>query len=266
VEKRGYNLTIEKLAKNLLGGSVNVEELKEEIKGFEDMDFDGVFVATSGNLKTEKCKKRLLSNPKLQPMYLRIAQEYVSELLKICPFIKCVMTSGSMASGGLGEGDDIDLNIVVKDGFKYTSYLLAVLLSFKYSFKYGKKFWRRYVICINVIWEEHQVKPFERKDMQIALELLNAKVLYNQKFFDEMLTHNTWFTLWFPQIKERKHGDKTPDPPSETSKRLLPLITETISRKILFFFAKIMILSLFRDHNVMERMQVKHPYSIFDIP
>jgi hypothetical protein len=264
VEKRGYNLTLHKLAQNLLGGEISIDELRKSIINSKNLEFDGLFVATVGNLRREKCIKRLRSNQRLQPLYLKIAKEYVSDLLKICPFIRCVMTSGSMASGGLQDGDDIDLNIVVRDGFKYTSYLLAVLLSFKYSIKYGKRFWRRYVICINVVWEEHQVKPFKRRDMQIALELLNARVLYNQHFFDEMLASNAWFTQRFPQAS--KKVIKTSPLPRNNSKKLLHSILETFCRKVLFLFARIMILSIFRDHNVMERMSVKSPYGIFDIP
>ncbi|HIH29423.1 MAG TPA: hypothetical protein HA260_06425 [Thermoplasmata archaeon] len=51
-----------------------------------------------------------------------------------------MLLSRSMASEGLGKGDDIDFDLIVPDDLKYTSYLLALLLRVKYSFRYGKDF------------------------------------------------------------------------------------------------------------------------------
>jgi hypothetical protein len=130
-EKRGYNLTIDKLAVGLIGGEIDIDVLYEKIKNFDNIDFDGEFVATSGNLDTKKCKNRMNSNEKLQNSYLKIAQRYSLDFQRICPFIKCIMITGSTVTDGLTNDDDIDFNFIVQDNTKYTSYLLAILLSLK---------------------------------------------------------------------------------------------------------------------------------------
>ena len=204
VEERGYNLTIEKLSKNLIGGEIDINILKQEIESCSDFDFDGVFVATSGNLQSEKCCRRLKINSKLHTLYDKIANEFLSDYKRLCPWIKCVMSAGSMASEDLVDKDDIDLNIIVEDNTKYITWLLGVFLCIKYSLKYRKQFNVRWfkivnaVVCICVIWENNQVLPFTRRDKQIAYELfLNSKVLYNKQFYNKMLINNTWLKNGF---------------------------------------------------------------------
>jgi len=274
VEKRGYNLTIEKLSEYLIGGKININDLKKNIKNFKDIDFDGTFIATKGNLKAEKCKKRKKTNEILQPIYSRVLKEYVNDFVKFCPWTQCIMISGSMATDGLGENDDIDINIVVKDFSKYKCYLLALLISLKYSIKYKKLFNAKYfnflkkVICINVIWEEHQVLPFIRKDGQIAYELINAKILYNPEFFSKMLDHNKWLNNWFPQIYERDYFSKKAI--NKKSNKKSSKFIEYISMKLFFCLFKIVKMTRTKNKILLDRMDyvesVKHPYGFFDIP
>jgi len=275
VEKRGYNLTIKKLSEVLIGGEIDKEELKRKIKNFKNVNFDGTFVATSGNLNTKKCMNRMVTNDNLQKIYTKIAEEYTTDYQKFCPWVKCIMVSGSMSTEGLGENDDIDFNLIVEDDSKYTSYLLSILLSLKYSIKYRNQFKEKYlrfltkVICISVIWEEHQVLPFIRRDDQIAYELLNSKVLYNQKFFNNMLDHNLWLKNWFPQVFKKGSTIKK-DILSKHDKRILPNIIENISRKIMCALYIIIKTSRLKNIVQKERMslceKVKHPYGLFDIP
>ena len=169
VEERGYNLSLEKLSKNLIGGEIDKNILKKEIENSSDFDFDGILVSTKGNLNLDKCNNRLKYNSNLYDIYLKIANEFKDNYLELCPWIKCMMFTGSIATDGLIEGDDIDLNIIVKDDSKYISWLIGILLCIKYSIKYRKKFDVKWfnlikgVICICVIWEEKQVLPFNRK-------------------------------------------------------------------------------------------------------
>lgn len=278
VEKRGYNLTLKKLSENLLGGKIDIKKLKYNVRSFKNIDFDGVFIATLGNLYLKKCMKRRLTNDKLQPIYLKIAEEYSVDYVKFFPRVRCIMTAGSMATEGLGDDDDIDLNIVVQDGSKYTSYLFAILLSLKYSIKYRKQFNEKYlglltkVICISVIWEEHQVLSFTRRDEQIAYELLNVDILYNHTFFNNMLKDNRWLNNWFPQVFQKKHHiqEKMNNVSPKRMKKTLPNIIENISMAIMFFFFKIIRMTRSKNQALQDRMdtveKVKHPYGLFDVP
>jgi hypothetical protein len=279
VENRGYNLTLEHLSNNLMGGNVNIADIEREIKNFENIDFDGIFVATSGNLKTAKCLERLQSNDKLQSYYLKIAQDFVSNYITLCPWVKCVMLAGSMASDGLGDGDDIDLNIVVQDRTKYSSWLFGILLSIKYSITFRKGFRVKWfnligkVICISVIWEVHEVLPFRRRDDQVAYELLlNSKVLYNRDFFKQILEQNRWLTQWFPQIFEKFNHIRNDIVVSSVKRRnrIVPRFIEVLSLALVFIIYYTVRASVFWHDGLKNQMdadkKIKCPYGVLDIP
>jgi len=264
-EERGYNLTIEQLASKLVGGSIPIPELRAILPRLPTIEMDNDFVATTGHLYLEKCRQRQHTNRVLQPRYQYIATQFIEEYSRFCPWVVCILLSGSMASDGLGTGDDIDFDLIVPDGLKYTSYLLALLLSFKYSLIYGKQFWRRYVICISVIWEVHQVLPFQRNDGQLAFELLNAKVVYNPNFFIYLIKRNKWLNVYFPQLFDT-NGTSVFTHPSRNQNRILKRCIETCSKNVLFIIVKLAMATLFKDHNITQRMKVKYPYTLFDQP
>jgi hypothetical protein len=181
--------------------------------------------------------------------------------------VYCILLTGSAASDGLRDDDDIDFDFIVQDGFKYSSYLLALLVSLKYSLYYGKQFWRRYVICISVIWEKHEVFPFLRKDGQMAFELLNAKVVYNQGFFDEMLTQNMWLKNFFPQLYQQSEKRSQQTMVWITSKnKSLSWLAETFSKTLTFVAGKIVMHMISKDHDKKKRIIAKQPYTLFNIP
>ena len=169
-----------------------------------------------------------------------------------------------MASEGLGYEDDIDLDIIVHNGFKYASYLLALILSFKYAIKYGKKFCRHYVICISVVWESRQVFPFIRQDGQMAFELLNAKVMYNQDFFDKMVIQNPWLKAFFPQLYQRSELNRrfVLAQMGQTKKKFRWFI-EAFSICITFVLVKMGMFVMRQNDEIMKRNAAKQPYTFF---
>lgn len=241
------------------------------------VEFDGTFVGLRGRLRSDKCARRKQANGKWLPAARGIARQFAHDLTRICPHVKCVMLAGSAASGGFCPEDDIDLNLVVRDGTKYTSYVAALLLSLEYSLRYGRHIGGRYipgvpkVICINVVWEEGQVIPFARRDEQLAFELLNSVVILDRDLYRRMLDANSWVADYFPQILSttvRKSasaaaGDNNlPEKPSRT--------VESLSRKVLFALHDLVWGLRARQPRLRERMvlveKIKRPYGIFDVP
>lgn len=280
VDNRGYNLPIDKLGEDLIGGSVSPDIIKKMIMKIENIESDGTFVARSNMLRTEKCSSRISANGKYQPLAMRIAEEFSIQYVGLNPHVRCIMVTGSAASGGFCPEDDIDLNIVVGKGSKYSSYLLALMLGLKYSVKYRKTFSSKYVpgvpkvICINVVWEEHQVLPFTRQDEQVAFELLNSRVIYNCEFFNKMLNKNSWLSRYFPQIYDRSyeghnhvlHKNKSNGETTRSSSSLI----ENLARRTVFSLYHLVKLGRAGTPDSRERMeyveQVKHPYGIFNVP
>jgi hypothetical protein len=276
-DSRGYNLTMENLSAMLLGGPAEPAVLRESVLRQEALEFDGRFAGLRGRLRTDKCAKRTAANGKWLPVAMSIARRFAADYARICPHVRCVMLAGSAASGGFCDDDDIDLNIVVADGTKYTSYMTAILLSLKYSFRYGRLLKGRYfpglpkVICINVVWEEGQVRPFGRKDEQVAFELLNSHVIFNTDFHRKMMAGNAWVADFFPQIYSRNGQDGPPGIPDGPARNPGPWpVVEGLSRRMLFTLHDIVWTLRGKRPDLRERMvqveKVKRPYGMFDEP
>ncbi len=275
-EQRGYNLTIEQLSKYLIGGTTEKSQIEQIIHSMETIETEDGYVATKGHLELEKCRRRAMINPQLKPIYTTIAHEFVSDYIKLCPWVQCILLTGSMATDGLGKNDDIDFNLIVQDGTKYTSYLIAVFTGLKYALKYRKYVNLRYfrilprIICISVIWEHYQVTPFLRQDEQVGFELLIAKTLFNQDFFSFMINNNCWLKNYFPQLFEQNTQKNLIQTTIMPQSKKIPRVIEWIARHLVFLMYKSVYTCKFHDSWISQRMkymrQVKHPYGLLDIP
>jgi predicted nucleotidyltransferase len=276
-DSRGYNLTFESLSALLVGGPAQVPELRECVQALEGADTDGDLVGLRGRLRTRKCARRRAANGRWGQYALSIAREYAAELARVCPNVRCVMLAGSAGSGGFCDRDDIDLNIVVRDGTKYTSYLTALLLSLKFSLRYGGRVGSRFlpglkkVICVNVVWEERQVSPFARRDERLAFELLNSRVIYNEGFHRKMLERNAWAADLFPQLFTRGGGADPLPVPGAAGRAASPSpAVEGFSRSFLFALYYFIWGLRGGQPRLRRRMrfveEVKRPYGIFDVP
>jgi predicted nucleotidyltransferase len=283
VDRRDYDLSLDKLSEDLVGGNIDKSELAEILREIPEVATDSGFVGHRRKLRTEKCMKRVQSHSRYQDAVMNIANEYTESYARLNPHVKCIMVTGSAATGGFCEEDDIDLNFIVEDGTKYSSYLLAVLLSSKYSMRYGRRFKSRFiagvpkVICVNVVWEASQVKPFVRQDGQVAYELLNSKVLYNPEFFESTVRQNKWLAEWFPQIYSRDYrnggngnGVNGNGGGNGNGRRGSPKLVEGFSRGMLFSFYHLVRMLRANGSSDKARMEyverAKYPYGIFHRP
>jgi hypothetical protein len=272
LEGRGYNLTLEELAERAIGGGIPLEELRNIVLENEEMEYDGRFVGLKDSLFSEKCRLRRRSHVQLEGQFGPIADEFASDLMALCPWVRCVLASGSLATGGLGKEDDIDLSLVVEDETKYLTYLIALMLSLRFSMRYGKAFAQRYlgrlptVICINVIWEESQTFPFIRRDDQMAWELFNSKVLRSKPFYDMMISRNVWLADTYPQMFDEI--ERFYEGMGDGKRRFLLRPFNLLARiGTYLLFQLIRVSRDGRERTTMERNDsVKSPYGIFDVP
>ncbi len=272
---RGYNPSSEHLATKLLGGEADITDVEAAIESAERLDMREGLAFIEGKSYLDMCKMRLEANSHHQPLYREIAEAYTRELVAACPWIKCVMLVGSVATGGLCAGDDLDLNLVVADGRKYSTNVIGSLLNRKYSFRFRRALSMEreghylvpMVVCLNIIWEESQVHPLARQDEQVAYELYSADVLYGQNYFDDMLTSNGWIRDHFPQMYEGLQADG-PRPRAKGNERAG--FFERLSRGGLFSFERVVRMYLSRREGEVEMMDhyddLKHPYGLYHLP
>lgn len=208
-DRRGYGLSLSHLSKTLVLGPVPEAVISRELSSMKGISSSGkVYCLEGSEHLLQKTSRRLVSNGLVGAKYKAEAYRFASEFASLCPFVRCIAIAGSVASEGFSEEDDIDFNLFVESGRKYTSYLLGILLSIKYSFRHrGKPLascsatpFLPKLACINVIWEEHQALPFSRQDAYLAYELMRQKPVFGLEFYGRVLSNNAWLGSFFPQI------------------------------------------------------------------
>ena len=276
---RGYNPTVALLSQMMVGGRVDPEALAARLPDLEGVLVEDGFVYLEGRGFVDACKRRVEAHGRLEALYRGVAEEYARDLVRLCPWVRCVMLVGSAATGGLCEGDDLDLNIVVDDRRKFSTLLVGSMLNRKYALKYRSrlKYARSHhyllpmFICLNIVWEEREVRPFRRQDRQLAYELMSAKVLAGEGYFGGILAANGWLRDIYPQIFERRGSGDEAQAPMHTRTphpRTGPL--EGLARRMMFGMERTIRMFLSRKSGVLERMDywedMKRPYGIYDLP
>jgi hypothetical protein len=120
-----------------------------------------------------------------------------------------------MSSGGFVESDDVDFNLFVQDGARYTAYLMANILALGFALAHRKRptdeHTRRLflpkLMSINVIWSDGDTRPFVRQDAPMALELLLSRPLTGVAYYQQMLARNPWLIAYFPQLFPARVGE-----------------------------------------------------------
>ncbi|MBC7880469.1 MAG: hypothetical protein H7Y37_03985 [Anaerolineae bacterium] len=210
IERRGFSVRLECLAEWMLGGSVDPGLLGHLVAKTEGLFLsDGLVHTQSFDLAS---LGRTLERQRLHPAhclkYWPEVEEFVQRLKKRCPQIRCIALAGSMAAGGFVESDDVDFNLFVEDGTRYTTYLQAALLALEFSIRHRRRptdaHSRRWLfpklMSINVIWTDSDIRPFVRRDGAMALELFLSRPLMGESYFNTMLGCNPWLDDYFPQV------------------------------------------------------------------
>ncbi len=205
----GYAPTLDALASSLLGGSVAPADLASVLSPLGPVSAQGGFVFLRGREDlVDRSRRRVESHRAMNGEGRRIAAEFADDLSRACPFVECIALTGSLASGGYRTGDDIDFDLVVRAGTKYTSYLIANLIGLRYAWRHrhrGAEEVQRTpflpkVTCINVVWPRDETVPFARQDEGLAFELARSVPLRGVARFRAMLDGNPWIAGYFPQL------------------------------------------------------------------
>jgi len=285
-DRRGYGLTLTHISQMLFHGAADEDVVSREICSMQGISQSlGIYCLKGSESLLPRTWKKLNSNEMIAWKYEALAKDFASEYASVCPFIRCIAIAGSMASGGFSEDDDIDFNIFVEKGCKYTVYLSGILLSIKYSFRHRKKTLARKsatpflpkLICINVIWEDWESFPFMRQDKYMAYEILRQKPVFGLGFYMTVIERNGWLGAYFPQISQTHKHNQGDIPINRTlAGRLMRLfysnpavsaIGEMVCRKLSFFLWKLVQFSRMKNPEALARVrwviEMQKPYSLF---
>lgn len=281
----GHAATVSGLAASLLGGPVEPPELRHVLQGMEDVALRGDLVGLSGEEDLlAKTDRRRQAHADLEATYLQVAEEFCHDLVSWCPFVQSVALTGSLASGGFAEGDDVDFDLLVERETKYICYLLGNLLGLKYAWRFRRREVNGHhstpllpkITCLNVVWPEDEARPFARRDEAMAFELLRCQPLMGVEHFAEVLDANPWLREYFPQVYERSWEEVVPNGATHPVGKLLGSlrrfpraldVLEAVSRSLSWALYRFVQWSRRNDDEAVRRMEflrdVKYPYEVF---
>lgn len=278
VQRRGYAIPLKTLSAWLMGGAEPEERVYAAVLQHENLTISSGLVH-SHHFSPERLTKSLQRQAlhgEHQKQYWTEVERYVRELVQNAPQIRAVCLAGSMSAGGFVHSDDVDFNLFVESGTRYTSYLQANLQALGFSLRHRHRPTDAHtqrpllpkLMSINVIWTADQVQPFARNDSAMALELFLSKPLWGESYFRAVLDHNLWLKEYFPQLFEPKPSKsiialpllrRTPPPPHPLLEQASRLLTYSAWRWVMWT----------RRHNPEALARVAHirrcqsPYGLF---
>jgi hypothetical protein len=144
--------------------------------------------------------------------YLAMTTRFVRTLVVLAPFIRGVSIAGSLASGGFRASDDVDLNLLVDDGYRHLAYVVVNALGLAHAMRHRDKpvddLTERplapRLMTANLILERSQWMPLERQDPDMAFELLVAEPVFGIGAMQEVVEENPRLLDHFPQLAGRE--------------------------------------------------------------
>ncbi|HEX2681830.1 MAG TPA: hypothetical protein VHQ03_11115, partial [Candidatus Dormibacteraeota bacterium] len=161
--------------------------------------------------------------------YTAMAVGFVRQLVALAPFIRGVSIAGSLASGGFRASDDVDLNLLVDDGYRHLAYVAVNVLGLAHALRHRDKpvddLTKRplapRLMTANLILERSQWRPLSRQDADMAFELLVAEPVFGLDAMREVVDENPRLLDHFPQLAE-KHAPLLIEHPARVSRSLFP--------------------------------------------
>jgi predicted nucleotidyltransferase len=281
--ERGYAVTPTRLAE--LSGASERDVLGAARPAGRLRLVDGRVVPADSAHLAAPSRARQAEHDAHAPRALAIAEAYADALRRRCPWVRAVLACGSLASGGYGPGDDVDVSLVVEDGAKHLAYVAALAIALPFAWRHrGARSARSperdlplvpKLVCVNVVWTMGETAPFARSDDRMALELRLQRPLRGAGAWREVAERNA---ALFGRAIPAACPDDPPAPPSRVARLLRALAASPRRRRALdaaaYAIARaahaLVRVARWRKPAVRARVArleaTKHPYAILDRP
>jgi len=222
LQRRGYALTLQRLAALCLGGELLEDEVRWAVAASPELTIaDGLVVDRSALPRVGEIRARAGSHDTDSAPYLPMTARFVRTLVAVAPFIRSVSLAGSLASGGFRATDDVDLNLIVDDGHRHLAYVAVNALGLAHARAHRAKpvddLTRRPIaprlMTANLILERSQCHPLARQDADMAYELLVAEPVFGFETLSAVLDSNPALLDHFPQLAGKRPSMRV-DPPA----------------------------------------------------
>ena len=213
LERRGYAVVPARLGELCLGGALTEAQVREAIVAGGRLALrDGVVVSPGLAGAAHAIARRAAGHAAHAPRCLPVALDFVRTLVRLCPFVLSVSIAGSLASGGYLASDDVDLNLIVRDGHRHTAYVAVNLLGILHALRHRRKPVDTHTMrplaprfmTANLILERSQCFPLARQDEDMAYEFMASVPVAGIALWRQVVATNPGLSEHFPQLEERR--------------------------------------------------------------
>jgi hypothetical protein len=213
LRRRGYAVSAARLGQLCLGGEVDEAVVRWSVAAGKDLAVaEGLVLDREALKQAPSIRSRARAHLDESASYVAMSVEFVRTLVAIAPFIRSVSLAGSLASGGFRSSDDIDLNLIVDDGYRHLAYVAVNVLGILHALRHRSKpvdsLTRRPIaprlMTANLILERTQCLPLARQDEDMAFELLIAEPVFGFDAVCEVIDANRHLLEHFPQLREKR--------------------------------------------------------------
>lgn len=212
LRRRGYAVTPSRLAELCVGGPLTEREIRWAVAANRELLITHDLVVEHQALdRVHEIRSRASAHGTDASAYLEMAQRFAGLLVMLAPFVRSVSIAGSLASGGFRASDDVDLNLIVDDGYKHLAYFVLNVLGLAHALGHRAKpvddLTRRplapRVMTANLILERSQCFPLRRQDEDMAFELLICEPVFGLEVINEVIDANPSLLDHFPQLASK---------------------------------------------------------------
>jgi hypothetical protein len=209
LRRRGYALTASRLGEICLGGPLPGHDVRWTVASDPELEIEqGLVVERGARDDAAAIFGRAAGHAAEAAAYIAMTRRFVRTLVAVAPFVTSVSIAGSLASGGFRASDDVDLNLVVEDGYRHLAYVVVNVLGLLHAIRHRQKsvddLTRRplapRLMTVNLVLERSQCLPLARQDADMAFELLVAEPIYGIEAFEEVVAANPALLEHFPQL------------------------------------------------------------------
>ena len=275
LERRGYAVSAARLGELCVGGPLPPFAVREAARVAGLAEASGVLVSPAGRERALAISARAALHEAAAAVYLPETLRFVRRLVEVAPFVLSVSIAGSLASGGFTLTDDVDLNLVVEDGYRHQAYVVLNLLGLAHALRHRGKpvdaHTRRplapRLMTANLVLERSDWFPLARRDADMAFELLSQEPVFGEGFLRDAVNANPELLEHFPQLAARQ-GRWRVEPGRRWSRRLYPRRLEGAARRLGEAGWRYMMWTRRDRPEALRRVElVRHtmrPYALFD--
>jgi hypothetical protein len=241
LQRRGFAVAPRRLAELCAGGCLTESEVRWAVAASPDLSIAEDLVVDHRSLdRVAEIRRRALTHLTDSGAYLEMTLRFVRTLVQLAPFVRSVSIAGSLASGGFRASDDVDLNLIVDDGYRHIAYVAVNSLGLIHALGHRAKpvddLTRRPIaprlMTANLILERSQCFPLQRQDEDMAFELLVAEPVFGLEGINELIDANPELLDHFPQLAARRAQLLIQTPARRMPVALFPKILDGAARAV----------------------------------